>query len=1424
MPSDVTIFRVFVSSTFGDMVDERRMLQDDVFPRLAAYCRERSALFQAVDLRWGISPEAARDRRTMEICLGEVRRCREVSPALNFVALIGDRYGWRPLPTAIPGSDFEALLAAAPRRDRALLGRAYRRDDNAVPAAYRLPPQPSRLTDAEVATREQALREALDRALEAAFADGDPRRRAHGAAATHLEIAERLSLDPDDRRCMLCYLREPAGLDAAPLATLKAELASRLDETQLHSYRGVELEAWRDRIEADLTAAVCRALEGAAGRPRPDAHEALAAGLARDAVGQRALLGRIRRYLEWSEGELPLVVTGVPGSGKSTVVARAWLEARAAADGAIVVGRLVGATPESTSIEGLLRGLCGEIDAALGNDEPLPAGADALGKALNARLAAATAEQPLVLFVDGLEQLETQNARLAWLPTRLPPNARLVLSAVDDGGDAGEALCELRERWPRRAFAAVPPLSAREAGRLLDHRLAAAGRRLQLAQRAAVLAAWNGCPVPLFLQLVVQQACAWRSSDRPSRLASDVPRLLAAVFARLASEHGRVLVRGSVGLLCAARWGLAEDEVLSQLTADPVVMTALAERFPHWPLEGRVPFVVWARLHADLAPYLTSRAADGTEVEAFAHGTVRRAAESFAFGRGDHRPVHAALAASFSSQPDRFAGGLPNRRKLSELAYQLTQAREWPALASTLTALPFLQAKCGAGLTTDLVGDYDRALAAMRAHGGPAAELADWRAFVVRERAAFEAHADVDGFVLQQAHNSGPDGEVARGWLRVGAEYRGRQWLRLDARSGGSDAVVATLERHADGATDCVFDATGEWLFSSGMDGAVLGWRSADWGLAEVVAELPGSADSVAVTADGQRVASACADGLIRIHDRRTRTTIACEERFRLHPRRCRFVQGDRRLLAVGAYGLKLFDASSGRLLKSDLEETIFNDCTATPGSLVTLGDCDGRVLGYDLAARKVRFDLYLDDVSRVQGSALSADGRRLIAAGGRFTAEDDIAPFGASGMWDLADESELDEQRLPKPALNCLYVDGERHYVVGLQDGTLRVHRSSDHELVGQFGEHDDGVRGLALAPGGRELVTASFDDRLIVWRTDALVASGRVARAAEQGIFCAVAAGGRAGWAMAADVDRFRAYFRVQTLGRGAQPPLERPHRLAELPIQRSDPGMPMQVYEAVLRGIGPRAPHRGSPVAGDGACWLVHAGARISPSAFHLLPELPRSRWSSENLTWTRAPDGRQTAVVRASMVVVDEAAARRVAVRWFANDRAREPVASHELDLPLQVVVGPCHFSGDSRRVRLAIGAAVVELDRDGRGRELVGGESPVTAFCESHEGRLLLVAHADGHLQLWDTGSGAALRRYDAHDGEAVDAVFVDGRRFVSVGQDATLRLWRTTGPRCEAVFVARAALAAVDAGRRGRRVLAVDVHGGAYWLSVERGA
>lgn len=89
-------FRMFVSSTFSDLRAERDALQSVAFPRLRKYCEEHGARFQAMDLRWGVSDEAALDQQTMEICLSELGRCREVSPKPNFMVLIGQRDGWRP--------------------------------------------------------------------------------------------------------------------------------------------------------------------------------------------------------------------------------------------------------------------------------------------------------------------------------------------------------------------------------------------------------------------------------------------------------------------------------------------------------------------------------------------------------------------------------------------------------------------------------------------------------------------------------------------------------------------------------------------------------------------------------------------------------------------------------------------------------------------------------------------------------------------------------------------------------------------------------------------------------------------------------------------------------------------------------------------------------------------------------------------------------------------------------------------------------------------------------------------------------------------------------------------------------------------------------------------------------------------------------
>ena len=91
-------FRVFVSSTFEDLKAERDALQRDVFPKLRKLCEENGARFQAIDLRWSVRDEAALAQQTMEICLREIERCQQTGIKPNFIVLLGDCYGWRPLP------------------------------------------------------------------------------------------------------------------------------------------------------------------------------------------------------------------------------------------------------------------------------------------------------------------------------------------------------------------------------------------------------------------------------------------------------------------------------------------------------------------------------------------------------------------------------------------------------------------------------------------------------------------------------------------------------------------------------------------------------------------------------------------------------------------------------------------------------------------------------------------------------------------------------------------------------------------------------------------------------------------------------------------------------------------------------------------------------------------------------------------------------------------------------------------------------------------------------------------------------------------------------------------------------------------------------------------------------------------------------
>ena len=83
--------RVFISSTFQDMQDERDYLMKHTFPMLRKKAAGRDVTLTELDLRWGITPEESESGKVVEICL------REIENSIPFfVGIIGNRYGWVP--------------------------------------------------------------------------------------------------------------------------------------------------------------------------------------------------------------------------------------------------------------------------------------------------------------------------------------------------------------------------------------------------------------------------------------------------------------------------------------------------------------------------------------------------------------------------------------------------------------------------------------------------------------------------------------------------------------------------------------------------------------------------------------------------------------------------------------------------------------------------------------------------------------------------------------------------------------------------------------------------------------------------------------------------------------------------------------------------------------------------------------------------------------------------------------------------------------------------------------------------------------------------------------------------------------------------------------------------------------------------------
>ncbi|MFX0064189.1 MAG: tetratricopeptide repeat protein, partial [Candidatus Hermodarchaeota archaeon] len=587
------IVRVFISSTFRDMQEERDVLVKKVFPEIKELCREKEVTFVEIDLRWGITEEQAKRGEVIPICLAEIDGSRPY-----FIGLLGERYGWVPSTKEIdedlisdqpwledhPGksaTELEIVYGVLQNPEMADHAFFYFRD----PAYFQTIPEEKRKDYEE---EQEASKAKLARLKERIRTSGLPVRENYKRPE---EVGELILADLKQ----IITTKYPKGSEKSPLE--------------------------REREQ----------------------HQAFAKSRERVYIGRKEYYERLDRHVKGTEEEergRPLVVLGESGAGKTALLAN-WLQQyQEEHPEAFVVAHFIGSTPASTDYGQIMKRLMEEIKAHYQLEEEVPVEIEQMREALPTWLVKAATQGRMVLILDGLNQLEEREAgkaeaqELHWLPRIFPANVRVLMSTLP-----GRSLEAVRERgWPTMT---VEPLDPAGKEQLIIEYLEQYRKRLDQGQ-IKKLVDTEATNNPLYLRVLLEELRIFgKYEELDTRIryyleAKTPVALYEKIITRWEEDYERDrkgLVRDALSILWGARYGLTEEEMLDMVKGER---------------DARLPRAIWSPLYLAMKDSLVSRSGLLT----FFHDYLRTAVEKkYLSGKEWKLAVHQVLADYFEDQP-----------------------------------------------------------------------------------------------------------------------------------------------------------------------------------------------------------------------------------------------------------------------------------------------------------------------------------------------------------------------------------------------------------------------------------------------------------------------------------------------------------------------------------------------------------------------------------------------------------------------------------------------------------------------------------------------------------------------------------------------------------------------------------------------------
>ncbi|XP_060064911.1 NACHT and WD repeat domain-containing protein 2-like [Ylistrum balloti] len=658
--------RLYVSSAGYDTEAERTAFMLHVYPDLREYCRDQYGVdFQAVDLKWGANTEGMVPMPTENICLREIRHCRQTSMGPVFLGLVGQKHRRYLPPEEIPGSEFERIYEALVNNghDVTLLETYYREDRNVTPVLRRLtdpvdvmgctiPASADTLarlqhlltTGADLCLKEKSINETAYQKYQASDLHMEGLYELSSECRADKSLiyirnfsntdkimkdtanSEYIDIDPITNEVDTASVQELDDLKS----TLKYLLPSaNITETEIewtgNGLKNPKREQYLQTLSRKMFTSVKTLVDRAMEKRDPLVedelynevlqHYNIATKMCPNFHGRTDILAAVKEYL-LSETDQPLIITGEAGSGKSSVMAKIALDINVAIQNndlamrTSIICRFLGKTQKTLSAQQLLFSVCHQLAFAMGKyRHEVPSDYKTLKLYFIDLLQRGEFGGMIIILLDSLDVLSTcdNGHKLEWLPSRVAANIKIVVTTSMESKDT---LQRLTNKCPTNIYE-LTPFSSTDCEDIVKLLMNARELAVTYDQWKTIKDAFKESTLPLYVTLVSSEVCRWRSFDDPNNtlLGSCVEEIVESMLDRLEQKHGLTLVSTVLGYITASKAGLSENELLDILSVDDVLLSNLYVEW-HPPIRRFLPRLFSVIKH-ELDGYIEEREMDG---------------------------------------------------------------------------------------------------------------------------------------------------------------------------------------------------------------------------------------------------------------------------------------------------------------------------------------------------------------------------------------------------------------------------------------------------------------------------------------------------------------------------------------------------------------------------------------------------------------------------------------------------------------------------------------------------------------------------------------------------------------------------------------------------------------------------------------------